>query len=253
MSSSIIVTFISHAESTHKLRPTWDRKDASLTKRGMNQARVLAESFADTHFTAIYASDLKRAFTTAQALYKQQKDPKPTYVSSELLRELDFGIAEGKPCSPRIFPYDTLEVEMKCGLYPELNREDEKYPGGESLVDLAERSKKALTQLVLPHIWKAAKEGSTDTHLAVVGHGRCLYEIIYELLQMSSNQAVKWKFDYVQKYDHLQNAAWTRVVINIKESRSIDVDQYPPMVMDVTDVNRHFKLDIIKEYFAMMD
>jgi hypothetical protein len=65
-------------------------------------------------------------------------------------------------------------------------------------------------------MWKAAKEGSTDTHLAVVGHGLCLYEIIYELLQMSSNQAVRWKFQYDDRYDYLNNAAWTRIVINIE-------------------------------------
>jgi broad specificity phosphatase PhoE len=140
---------------------------------------------------------------------------------------------------------------MKLGLYPEFISEDEKYPGGESVVDLGERSKKAITELLLPHVWKAAKEGSIDTHLAVVGHRRCLYEMIYELLQMSSNQAITCKFDYTQEYDYLENANWIRVVIDIKvrvveqmvihkltrgaqESQSIHVDQHPPMVMDVT-------------------
>ncbi|KAH9973239.1 histidine phosphatase superfamily [Lactifluus volemus] len=248
MSSSVTVTFIRHAESTDNLRPIFDRKDASLSKRGMKQARALGEFFADTQFTVIYASDLKRAFTTAQALYKQQKDPKPTYVSSELLRELDSGIAEGKPFSRRRLCYDTLEEAMKCGLYPNCLSKDEKYPGGESRVDLVERSKKAITQLLLPHVWKAAKEGSTDTHLAVVGHGLCLYEIIYELLQMSPNQAVRWKFQYDDRYDYLNNAAWTRIVINIEESHSIDMDQHPPMVMDVTDVNRHLRLYTTKRH-----
>jgi broad specificity phosphatase PhoE len=93
---------------------------------------------------------------------------------------------------------------------------DEKYPGGESLLDLAKRSKKAITQLVLPQVWKAAKEGITDIHVAVVGHDLCLYEmaVIYELLQMSPNQVVEWKFDYLDKYNYLDNASWTRVVIN---------------------------------------
>jgi len=128
---------------------------------------------------------------------------------------------------------------MKCGLYPPLRGLDEKYPGGESLIDLAERSKKAITQLVLPHMQKAAREGSTGIHVAVVSHGLCIGEMISELLKMNSNQAVE------TKYFGLENTAWTRVVINIEESQSIDVDQHPLMVMHVTDVNRHSHLDTI--------
>jgi broad specificity phosphatase PhoE len=108
---------------------------------------------------------------------------------------------------------------MRRDLYPSVETMDEKYPGGESLLDLLERSKKAITQLVLPHLWKAAKEGSTDTHVAVVGHGLCLQAIMYELLLMSSNQDVPGN---IKSYDDLDicaplyNAAWTRVVINIE-------------------------------------
>jgi Histidine phosphatase superfamily (branch 1) len=109
---------------------------------------------------------------------------------------------------------------MKRDLYPSVETIDEKYPGGESLLDLLERSKKAITQLVLPHLWKAAKEGSTDTHVAVVGHGLCLQAIMYELLLMSSNQTTVP--GNIKSYDDLDicvplyNAAWTRVVINIE-------------------------------------
>jgi broad specificity phosphatase PhoE len=99
---------------------------------------------------------------------------------------------------------------MKCGLYPPLRGLDEKYPEGESLLDLAERSKRAITQLVLPHMQKAAREGSTGIHIAVVSHGLCLGEMISELLKTSLNQAVE------TKYYGLENTAWTRVVVNIE-------------------------------------
>jgi broad specificity phosphatase PhoE len=99
---------------------------------------------------------------------------------------------------------------MKSGLYLPLRGLDEKYPGGESLLDLAERSKKAITQLLLPHMQKVVKEGSTGIHVAVVSHGLCLGEMISELLKMSANQAVE------TKYNGLENTAWTRVVINIE-------------------------------------
>ncbi|KAH9042196.1 hypothetical protein EDB85DRAFT_1918509 [Lactarius pseudohatsudake] len=66
---------------------------------GVNQARTLGESLADTHFTAIYTSDLQRASATAQALYDHQKDPKPSFDSSVLFREQSVGLAVGKPMS----------------------------------------------------------------------------------------------------------------------------------------------------------
>lgn len=52
---------------------------------------------ANTKFTAIHASTLKRAFSTAQALYDAQPEPKPVFTKSLLLREQYFGIAEGRP------------------------------------------------------------------------------------------------------------------------------------------------------------
>jgi broad specificity phosphatase PhoE len=99
---------------------------------------------------------------------------------------------------------------MKCGLYPNIHGY-EKYPGGESLLDLVERSKKAITELVLPHMWKAAKEGSTGIHVAIVSHNGFLSDMIPELLKMRTNQAAE-----DDGFVLLDNAAWTRVVINIE-------------------------------------
>ena len=174
------------------------------------QARALGEFFTDTHFTAIHASDLKRAFTTAQALYDGQREPKPTFDSSALLREQHFGVAEGKPWS-----YDTsrsfnLEEEMAKGIYPVLHGNDEKFPEGESIDELAQRAKEAITALVLPHVWQTAKEGKTGIHVAVVSHGLCISQIISELLKMSA------KHEEERDYRGLLNTAWTRVVIDIE-------------------------------------
>lgn len=171
------------------------------------QARALSEFFADTHLTAIHTSDLKRAFTTAQALYDGQREPKPTFDSSQLLREQHFGIAEGKPwsyVSNRIF---NLEEEMAKGVYPVPHGNDEKFPDGESINDLAQRAKEAITTLVLPHVWQTAKEGKTGVHVAVVGHGLCISQMISQLLKMNPKQ------DEERDYRGLLNTAWTRVVI----------------------------------------
>jgi broad specificity phosphatase PhoE len=175
------------------------------------QARALGEFFADTHFTAIHASDLKRAFTTAQALYDGQREPKPTFDSSALLREQHFGVAEGKPWSYSPSRSFNLEEEMAKGVYPVLHDgNDDKFPEGESINELARRAKEAITALVLPHVWRTAKEGKTGIHVAVVSHGLCISQIISELLKMSANHHEE------EDYSGLLNTAWTRVVIDIE-------------------------------------
>ncbi|KAI0004609.1 phosphoglycerate mutase-like protein [Russula compacta] len=262
MSNSVIFTFVSfihshatiagpflsqirHGESTDNLKYVWAGwKDAPLSNHGMNQARALGEFFADTHFTAIHSSDLKRAFTTAQALYDAQRDPKPTFDSSELLREQNFGVAEGKPWSYNWNLNINLEEEMAKGVFPTLHGNDEKYPEGESINDLAQRAKSAITAFVLPHVWRAAKEGQTGVHVAVVSHGLCISQMISELLKMNAKQ------DKEGNYRGLENTAWTRVVIHVEggqESQPTAVDkEHPLLVMHVTDINKHSHIDNIK-------
>ncbi|KAH9042225.1 histidine phosphatase superfamily [Lactarius pseudohatsudake] len=245
MSSSISFTFIRHGESIDNLRSVWAGwKDAPLSNHGMNQARALGEYFADTRFSAIHASDLKRAFTTAQALYDHQKDPKPSFDSSELLREQNFGVAEGKPWSFESDPALTLEEHMAKGVYPVLYGDDEKFPEGESTKDLAERARTALAKFVLPHVWQVAKEGKTGIHIAIVSHGLCISELVSELLKRSAKQGRD------TDYRGLWNTAWTRVVVDIEgaqEGQPIDVGkEFPILVTRVTDVNRHSHIDNIK-------
>jgi len=173
----------------------------------------MGKFFADTHthFTAIHTSDLKRALWTAQALRDAQKDHGPTFNSSELLREQHFGIAEGKPWLYSSSRNVNLEEEMAKGVYPELRGSDDKFPGGESINDLGQRAHRAITTLVLPHVWQAAKEGKTDIHVAVVSHGLCISQMISEFLKMSAKQAIG-----IASYRGLLNTAWTRLVIDIE-------------------------------------
>jgi broad specificity phosphatase PhoE len=175
------------------------------------QARALGKFFADTHFAAIHTSDLKRAFLTARALCDAQKDHKPPFDSSELLREQHFGVAEGKPWTYSSNRNVNLEAEMAKGVYPMLHGNDDKFPGGESISELGQRAHRAITTLVLPHVWQAVKEGKTGIHIAVVSHGLCIAQMISELLKMSAKQGLG-----MVDYRGLLNTAWTRLVIDIE-------------------------------------
>ena len=121
------------------------------------QVRTFSEEFADTHFTAIHTSDLKRAFDTAKVLYDYQKDPKPSFDSSELLHELNVGRAAESPTESPMslepIPGLTWEQRVARGIYLARYSDDDRFPEGESIKDFAVRARTALEKLVLPHVW----------------------------------------------------------------------------------------------------
>ncbi|KAI6129729.1 histidine phosphatase superfamily [Pisolithus croceorrhizus] len=167
----ITVTFIRHGESTDNL--VWAGwSDSPLS----NHARALGESFADTHLTIIYTSPLKRAHMTATALRDAQSEPKPTL-------EQHFGAAEGRAWSIRQDPNRTLEEHFANDQYPVLYDRSQRFPGGESLDDLATRANEAVCQLVLPHALQAARIGTQDVHIALVSHGLCISEMVAALVK----------------------------------------------------------------------
>ncbi|MGI6559358.1 MAG: histidine phosphatase family protein [Limnochordia bacterium] len=69
------------------------RLDVELSTLGKEQAQALGRRLADTPFTAIYASDLKRAQATA-ADHRRAPRACPCEVEPDL-RERDFGAWEG--------------------------------------------------------------------------------------------------------------------------------------------------------------
>ncbi|KAI0771423.1 histidine phosphatase superfamily, partial [Irpex lacteus] len=182
---TLTVTFVRHGESMDNLRDVWAGwKDSPLSNHGMsvNQARAVGDALASTHFTAIYASPLKRAYSTAEAIYEKQPEPKPIFESTPLIREQYFGVAEGKPWIWNMKPGLSLEEHYAQNLYPVLEGRSEKFPEGESLNDVAARAEVAIQQFVLANVWKAAREGKKGLHVALVSHGICISELVAALL-----------------------------------------------------------------------
>ena len=134
--------------------------DIPLSANGRWQAERLAEALRDEPIKAIYASDLTRAWETAQYVGQVQSLP----VIKEIgLRERDFGDFEGKTFA---------EIEM---LLPEQSmrwrkRDPDFYPaGGESLVALRARVIEAAERLAAQH---------PGEQIALVGHGGVM-DVLY--------------------------------------------------------------------------
>ena len=123
-------------------------------------------------------------FDTAKVLYDHQKDPNPSFDSSELLRELDVGRAAGSPMSFGPIPGLTREQHAARGIYLAQYSDGDRFPKGESIEDLAVYARTALEKLVLPYVRQAAKEGKASIHVTIISHGLCISESISELHQL---------------------------------------------------------------------
>lgn len=212
----------------------------------MNQARAAGESLAGVRFEAIYASPLLRAFTTAQAIHDGQAEPKPPLTPSPLLREQHWGEAEGQSWLLAQKPGLSLEEHFAQKIYPILHERWQKFPGGESLEDVVVRAEQAINEFVMPHVWKAAREGRKNVHIAIVSHGICISELIPVLvLKDESGQHPG------HKYRGLRNTAWTRVTVDVKNSKEgvpmeFSNDDLPPLKVAVTEFDRGEHLDKVK-------
>ena len=134
--------------------------DIPLSANGRWQAERLAEALRDETITAIYASDLTRAWETAQYVGQVHG----LQLTKEVgLRERDFGAFEGKTFA---------EIEV---LLPEQSlrwrkRDPEFYPaGGESLTTMRTRVLEAAERLAAQH---------PGEQIALVGHGGVM-DVLY--------------------------------------------------------------------------
>ena len=134
--------------------------DIPLNETGRWQAHRLALTVSDEDIAAVYASDLLRAFQTAQAVAAGCGRPIVTDVG---LRERGFGVFEG-------FTFNEIAARWPEQSERWRRRDPDFAPdGGESLRDFYARSVEATTRLA------AAHPGET---IALVAHGGvmdCLY------------------------------------------------------------------------------
>ena len=88
------VYLIRHAEAEgnyyRRIQGHWD---GQITALGMRQIDALAERMRDVPINAVYASDLSRTQTTAQAILKYHA--LPLHIDSRL-REVGMGVWEGR-------------------------------------------------------------------------------------------------------------------------------------------------------------
>ncbi len=144
--------------------------DVALNMTGLLQAGRVAQALADEDIQAVYASDLLRAWQTANAIAHATNSP----LSADTgLRERGFGAFEGKT-------YAEIEV-----LWPEdsvrWRKRDPDWapPGGESLTTMRERVLRTASALAQHHL---------GGQIVLVAHGGVM-DMLYRLATGQDLQA----------------------------------------------------------------
>lgn len=148
--------------------------DAPLSALGEEQARLTASLLSEIPFSAIYASDLKRACSTGLAIADDHGLP---LVLCEGLRECFAGDWEGRPFAEIIGEPDFDAWMHRPGEFT--------FPGGESLASCQKRVVAAVNDIV------AAHPGET---VCVAGHAVAIrvLECHWRGLPINELNAVPW-------------------------------------------------------------
>jgi alpha-ribazole phosphatase len=160
--------------------------DILLNETGRQQAEAVARRLSELKFDAVYASDLQRAWQTAQAILQYHPlaaRPEPR------LRELHFGdwsgltFAEIQAINPKALANWQAELPTVAP------------PGGETLNQMAARVKAVYQEILNAH---------ADQNVLIVTHGGPIQVMLCQMLGHSIK--TYWQF-------HLSNASVTKVSI----------------------------------------
>jgi len=141
------------------------RADLPLTSRGLAQARAVAERIADAwHPLKVYTSPLARCVATGATIAAACRAP--TEVMGELI-DIDYGAWQGRSCA---------EIEQsESKLYAAWRKTPHlvRFPGGDSLQDLAGRAANALRLVLARH---------PDATVVLVAHDSVNRALLIQLL-----------------------------------------------------------------------
>jgi len=152
--------------------------DVELNETGIDQTNKLAAFLKNENIAAIVSSPLKRAMSTAEAIARHHQ------VSIEVdngLKELGVGELEGLPASNLGTTFSQFLMQWWQG-----ERLEERLPGGESLVELQQRSWAVIERLLAEH-----KDGTQVT----VSHYFVILAIILKALDLPLACFTKFKLD----------------------------------------------------------
>ena len=177
---------VRHGETEWNVQRRYQgQSDVPLSELGVWQAKLVAERLADQKIDVVYASDLKRAWETAQIIVAKNG---LNILSEPRLRELKFGILEG-------LTFDEAQEQ-----YPELIAawlgDFHQTPQGGETIDLFNAR--------IVSLLEDLKQEHDEQTVLLVAHGGPLSELLRVVLELSPQK--RW-------YLELENASLSEVLI----------------------------------------
>ena len=169
METELII--IRHGETDWNLDLRYQgQTDITLNENGFLQAEQLSDYLSSREINAVYSSDLKRAYNTAEVVASAQKNLQGSDVyTCRELREMNFGNWEG-------LTYQDISRE-----YPDMFQKwytdptSVTPPEGESLVSFRKRIVSAFKKIINEH---------PGEKVAVVTHGGSIRVLLTSVLEM---------------------------------------------------------------------
>jgi len=178
---------VRHGETEWNVQRRYQgQTDVPLSGVGKRQAECIAERLVDQKIDAVYASDLSRAWETAQIIVKKsglEVSPEPR------LRELKFGVLEGLTFNEAEAQYP----EMIAAWLKDFNNTPD---GAETILAFNQRVASLLDDLKRKH---------DEQIVLLVGHGGSLSEALRVILELSREK--RW-------YLEMENASLSEVSIS---------------------------------------
>lgn len=148
----ITVFLVRHGESIYGEERLCGWSDVPLSSKGKEQANNLSERLKGVKFSRIISSDMVRTIETAEIINRYQR------LDIEIepgIRELNYGLWEGKSRREieEEFPEEYRAWRLDNSISP---------PGGESAIEVYERSKQAIERIV--------KETDDSCSILIVAH-----------------------------------------------------------------------------------
>lgn len=172
------VILVRHGQTLWNLQMKYQGHcDVALTDKGIEQARLAGKRLADEKISAVYASDLSRAFKTAECIAQEHNLPVTAIPG---LREINFGEWEG-------LTFEGINSQWTEAMSKLFTHPDEiVIPGGETFRAVKERATTALAQLVARH---------PDQTIVVVSHGGTIRTVLCAVLNIHLNHLWNIKQD----------------------------------------------------------
>jgi len=190
MSGQLIL--VRHSESTDNAKGVWSGiHNASLTKKGREDAYKIGAILTDQDFDTIYVSQLKRSRQTLNELLKSyNRKTKAKIKKTAAIDERDYGKLTGK---------DKWKVRASLGVHAfnDIRRGwDVPVPDGETLKDVYERVVPWYRAIVLPQLLKGK-------NVMIIAHGNS-NRALRKYLENITNENIRFTemdFDKVRIYE----------------------------------------------------